>query len=69
MTLLAWELKKLLKHRLTRVLLGLCLVLVTAEPLALGFANLGFGTEVASPTWESRARVVQATADAAAWHG
>lgn len=69
MTLLGWELKKLLKHRLTRVLLGLCLVLVTAEPLALGFANLGFGTQVASPTWESRTRVVQATADAAAWHG
>lgn len=69
MTLVWWEVKKLLKRRMTKVLLGVCLVLVAAESLTLGFGNYGFGTEVAAPTWEARARSVQATQDAAAWHG
>jgi len=69
MTLVWWELKKILRRRLTKVLLGLCLALVVAESVSLGFANLGFGEDVKAPTWEARTRIVQATRDAAAWHG
>lgn len=69
MTLVWWELKKILKRRMTKVLLALCLVLVVAESLSMGFANLGFGEQVEAPTWESRARSIQATRDAGAWHG
>lgn len=69
MTLLGWELKKILKRRATRVMLALCLVLVLLLAGTTGFANLSFGTEVEAPTWEARACSVQATKDAAAWHG
>lgn len=69
MTLLGWELKKILKRRATRVILALCLVLVLLLAGTTGFANLSFGTEVEAPTWEARACSVQATKDAAAWHG
>lgn len=69
MTLVWWELKKILRRRLTKVLLGVCLALVVAESVSLGFANLGFGEDVKAPTWEARTRIVQATRDAAAWHG
>lgn len=69
MTLVWWELKKILRRRLTKVLLAICLALVVVESVALGFGNYGFGTAVASPTWEARTRIVQATRDAAAWHG
>lgn len=69
MTLVWWELKKILKRRMTKVLLALCLALVVAESLSMGFANLGFGEQVEAPTWESRARSIQATRDAGAWHG
>lgn len=69
MTLLGWELKKILKRRMTRVLLALCLVVVLLLAGTTGFANLSFGTEVEAPTWEARARGEQATRDAAAWHG
>ena len=69
MTLVWWELKKILRRRLTKVMLAICLALVVAESVALGFGNYGFGTAVASPTWEARTRIVQATRDAAAWHG
>ena len=69
MTLLGWELKKILKRRATRVILALCLVLVLLLAGTTGFANLHFGTEVEAPTWEARACSVQATRDAAAWHG
>ena len=69
MTLLRWELKKILKRRMTRVLLALCLAVVLLLAGTTGFANLSFGTEVEAPTWEARARCVQATRDAAAWHG
>lgn len=69
MTLVWWELKKILRRPLTRVLLGLCLALVTVEALVLGFGNYGFGEEVEAPTWEAHTRIVQATRDAAAWHG
>ena len=66
MTLFWWELKKILRRRMTRLLLVLCLAFAAVEPLTLGFANLGFGTDVAAPTWEARARIVQATANAGA---
>lgn len=69
MTLFWWELKKIWCRRMTRLLLGLCLAFAAVEPLTLGFANLGFGADVAAPTWEARARIVQATADAGAWQG
>lgn len=69
MTIFFWELKKLLRRRTTRVLLALALLLAAVEPLTLGFANFGFGTAVAAPTWEARARIVAATADAGAWYG
>lgn len=69
MRLLGWELKKILHRRMTRVLLGICLAVVLLMSVTPGFANLGFGTEVEAPTWEARARSVQATADAASWHG
>ncbi len=69
MNLVWWELKKLLRRRMTKVLLAAGLVLAVVPPLSLGFANLGFGVEVTSPTWEARARSVQATRDAGAWHG
>lgn len=69
MTLVWWELKKILHRRLTKVLLAICLALVVAESVSLGFANLGFGEDVKAPTWEARTRIVQATRDAAAWHG
>lgn len=69
MTLFWWELKKILRRRMTRLLLVLCLAFAAVEPLTLGFANLGFGTDVEAPTWEARACIVQATADAGAWQG
>ena len=58
MNLIWWELKKLLRRRMTKVLLAAGLVLAVVPPLSLGFANLGFGVEVTSPTWEARARSV-----------
>ena len=69
MTLFWWELKKMLRRRMTRLLLVLCLAFAAVGPLTLGFANLGFGTDVEAPTWEARACIVQATADAGAWQG
>lgn len=69
MTLLGWELKKILKRRLTRGVLAAALLLAVISALSLGFANYSFGTEIAAPTWQARERCVQATADGAAWHG
>ena len=51
MTLFWWELKKILRRRMTRLLLVLCLAFAAVGPLTLGFANLGFGTDVEAPTW------------------
>lgn len=69
MTLFGWELIKILKRRMTRVILAVSLVLAAGSALFLGFSNYSFGVEVAAPTWQARSRSVQATADAAAWHG
>lgn len=69
MTLFGWELKKILKRRMTWILLGLGLALAVVSALSLGFANLGFGVEVEAPTWEARSCSVRATRDAEAWHG
>ena len=69
MTLFGWELIKILKRRMTRVILTVSLVLAAGSALFLGFSNYSFGVEVAAPTWQARSRSVQATADAAAWHG
>lgn len=69
MRLVGWELKKILKRRLTRGVLAAALVLAVVSALSMGFANYSFGVEIAAPTWQARERCVQATADAAAWHG
>lgn len=69
MSLWCWELKKILKRRLTRVVLAVSLLLAAGSALMLGFANYSFGEEIEAPTWAARARVVQATADAESWHG
>ncbi len=49
MTLVWWELKKILRRRLTKVLLGLP---GAGGGGSSGFANLGFGEDVKAPTWE-----------------
>lgn len=69
MTLVWWELKKILRRRMTKALLAVGLALAVVPALSLGFANLGFGVEVEAPTREARSRSVQATRDAEAWHG
>ena len=49
MTLFGWELIKILKRRMTRVILAVSLVLAAGSALFLGFSNYSFGVEVAAP--------------------
>lgn len=69
MKLVWWELKKILKRRMTKILLGVGLVLAVVPAFSLGFANLRFGAEVEAPTWEARQCSIRATEDAADWQG
>lgn len=69
MTLLCWELKKIVQRPLTKILLAAALALAVVPAFSLGFANLGFGAEVEAPTLQARQRSLQATRDAGAWHG
>lgn len=69
MTLIGWELKKIIKRRLTRWVLAAAVGVVLLLALPMAFANYGFGTQVEAPTLEAAGLIRQMTRDAGAWSG
>lgn len=69
MTLIGWELKKILKRRLTRWVLAAAVGVVVLLALPMAFANYGFGTGVEAPTLEAAGLIRRMTRDAGAWSG
>lgn len=69
MRLIGWELYKILKRRITKVVLAIALLWILANMIPMGFANYGFGTDVTAPSWQANRLIASSYEWAKPWQG
>lgn len=69
MRLIGWELYKIVKRRMTKVVLIIALFWILANMIPMGFGNYGFGTDVLAPSWQAHQLIVSSYEWAEPWRG